>query len=130
MHGGRSRRNAAVDHRFVLADDLGAAAVRPGASVAHRFSIRQHERIGQRVRRDLALVVVRDVARLDRAAKWVAVRVRSEIRLRLLREHGNRRAHERRRHDESAARQYWTHLAISTMREDPGGTGYSNSIVA
>ena len=30
----------------------------------------------------------------------------------------------------SASLQYWMHFAISAMRSDPGGTGYSNSIVA
>ena len=41
-----------------------------------------------------------------------------------------RRGGETSQHQASAFLQYWMHFAISAMRSDPAGTGYSNSIVA
>ena len=72
--------SAAVDLGLVHPQDLGTALLDPGLTVADRLAVGQDERVRQRERRDLGLVVVRDVTGLERATQRVAVRVGSEVR--------------------------------------------------
>ena len=81
-HGRRLRRQAAVDLGLVHPENLGTTLLDPGLTVADRRAVGEHERIGKREGRDLGLVVVRDVTRLQRAAQRVAVRIGSQVRRR------------------------------------------------
>jgi hypothetical protein len=108
--------NAAVDLVLIRAQDLWPPLRLPRARVPHARAVRHDERIGQRIRTDPCLLVIRHVPGLQREPQRVAVRIGSEIRAstgprrcrcrhgrlrslslrrRSLRRDGKRRAHDR-----------------------------------